>query len=171
VNFFKYNKQANFIYNNKDENKLSYSFKILIEQLWPDGQNNKSKKYYAPHDFKEKISKMNPLFEGIQANDSKDLVNFIVMTLHEELNKANSTNNNLTDSINIDQRNKDLVFSVFIKNFTETNQSIISDIFYGVHCSITQCQNCKTISYNYQTYFFLIFPLEEVRKFKISNLF
>ena len=168
VNFFKYNKQANFIYNNKDENKLSYSFKILIEQLWPDGQNNKSKKYYAPHDFKEKISKMNPLFEGIQANDSKDLVNFIVMTLHEELNKANSTNNNLTDSINIDQRNKDLVFSVFIKNFTETNQSIISDIFYGVHCSITQCQNCKTISYNYQTYFFLIFPLEEVRKFKMQ---
>ena len=34
---------------------------------------------------------------------------------------------------------------------------------------MTQCSNCKTISYNYQIYFFLIFPLEEVRKFKLSN--
>jgi len=169
VNFFKYNKQINYIYNdNNNKNKLSYSFKILIEQLWPNDPNNKTKTYYAPFDFKEKISKMNPLFEGVQANDSKDLVNFIVMTLHEELNKANTANNNLTDIINIDQRNKDLVFSVFMKNFIVTNQSIISDIFYGVLCSITQCQNCKTISYNYQTYFFLIFPLEEVRKFKLQ---
>ena len=148
------------------KNKLSYSFKILIEKLWPDGQNNKT--FYAPHEFKEKISKMNPLFEGIQANDSKDLVNFIIMTLHDELNRANNINNSMTNIINIDQRNKDLVFSIFIQNFTETNKSIISDIFYGVYSSITQCQNCKTISFNYQTYFFLIFPLEEVRKFKLQ---
>ena len=31
---------------------------------------------------------MNDLFKGVQANDSKDLVNFIIMTLHEEMNKA-----------------------------------------------------------------------------------
>ena len=167
VNFFKYNKQANNIYNNKMENTLSYSFKVLIEKLWPEGPNSKSKKFYAPYDFKEKISKMNPLFEGIQANDSKDLVNFIIMTLHDELNKANPLNIS-NNNINIDQRNKDLVFNSFIQNFTEDNKSIISDLFYGVYYTITQCQNCKTISFNYQIYFFLIFPLEEVRKFKLQ---
>ena len=31
---------------------------------------------------------MNPLFEGVQANDAKDLVNYLIMTLHEELNRA-----------------------------------------------------------------------------------
>ena len=31
---------------------------------------------------------MNPLFEGVQANDAKDLANFIIETLHEELNKV-----------------------------------------------------------------------------------
>ena len=27
---------------------------------------------------------MNELFKGVQANDAKDLVNFLIMTLHEE---------------------------------------------------------------------------------------
>ena len=35
---------------------------------------------------------MNPLFEGVAANDAKDLFNFIIMTLHEELNKAKYNN-------------------------------------------------------------------------------
>ena len=42
---------------NKLVNTLSYSFKILIEQLWPNNISNKT--YYSPHDFKDKISKMN----------------------------------------------------------------------------------------------------------------
>ena len=169
VNFFKYNKQAKYIYDNKMEDKLSYSFKILIEQLWPDNVQNITKKYYAPYDFKEKISKMNSLFEGVAANDSKDLVNFIIMTLHEELNKSKVGTNFMNSNINLDQRNKDLVFNNFIQGFMVSNQSIISDIFYGVNCNITQCQNCLSKNFNYQTYFFLIFPLEEVRKFKIQN--
>ena len=36
---------------------------------------------------------MNPLFKGVAANDAKDLVNFIIMTLHEELNMARDDNN------------------------------------------------------------------------------
>ena len=57
----------------------------------------------------------------------------------------------------------------FIKNFKATNHSIISDLFYGVNCGMTQCSLCNCLSYNYQTYFFLVFPLEEVRKYKFSN--
>ena len=168
VNFFKYNKQANEIYQNNLTNTLSYSFKILIEQLWPNNTNN-TQKYYSPYEFKNKISQMNPIFEGVQANDSKDLVNFIIMTLHSELNRVNTnTNNKINLNINLDQRNKDLVFNHFMMDFMETNKSIISDLFYGVNFSITQCQNCFTRSYNYQTFFFLTFPLEEVRKFKLQ---
>ena len=169
VNFFKYNKQAIEIYEKNKKDKLSYSFKILIEELWPN-KINTNKKFYAPYDFKEKISKMNSLFEGVAANDSKDLVNFIVMTLHEELNKATKNSNNMESNLNIEQRNKDLVFQTFMKNFVENNRSIISDLFYGVNCNIIQCQNpnCLSQSYNYQIYFFLVFPLEEVRKFKLQ---
>ena len=111
---------------------------------------------------------MNPLFKGVAANDVKDLVNFIIMTLHEELNKAKKgvgNNNNL----NIDQRNSQLMFNTFANNFMLKNQSIISDLFYGINCNITQCGGCGVQTFNYQLYFFLVFPLEEVRKFKNSN--
>ena len=110
---------------------------------------------------------MNPLFEGIAANDSKDLVNFIIMTLHEELNKAKKINED--NDINIDQTNKQLIFNNFAKDFMDKNQSIISDLFYAINCSITECLNCHIKLYNYQTYFFMTFPLEEIRKFKNEN--
>ena len=87
VRFFKKgDKHLNVLNNPKT---LSYSFKILIDKLLPEENEIPEKLYYAPYDFKEKISTMNPLFKGIVANDSKDLINFIVMTLHEELNEIN----------------------------------------------------------------------------------
>ena len=71
---------------------------------------------------------MNPLFEGIAANDSKDLVNFIILTLHEELNKAKNIENE-PNNIFIDQRNQQLIFNNFKESFKAKNKSIISDLF------------------------------------------
>ena len=196
VDYFKYNVHLiNYVRNDIDKSKLSSSFKMLIEKLWPDNYNdnistntnnysyysyltsnsyenqniygtNKKNKSFPPEDFKKKISKMNPLFEGIQANDAKDLVQFLIMTLHEELNKAK---NNINNTISNDQTNKQFMFQIFAQDFIASNKSIISDLFYGVNYNIIQCGFCKTQSYNYQTYFFLVFPLEEVRIFKNQN--
>jgi ubiquitin C-terminal hydrolase len=91
------------------------------------------------------------------------------MTLHQELNKPGGIN--LNNAINQDQRNKQLMFQIFAQDFMNSNKSIISDLFYGVNYNITQCGFCNTQSFNYQTYFFLIFPLEEVRIFKSQNNF
>ena len=164
LNYFKYHPYIISLVKRSKDN-LTSSFKLLIEKLWPNFEVNY--KYYAPVEFKNKISKMNPLFEGVAANDSKDLVNFIIMTLHEELNKAK--NNNIeNNNILIDQRNQQQIFNNFMKEFTAKNQSIISDLFYAVNCSITECLNCHNKLYNYQIYFFIVFPLEEVRKYKIQ---
>ena len=168
VTFFKYDPYLiNKIKNDDGKKTLSSSFKLLIEKLWPNNYNiNYYKKTYSPYEFKYKISKMNPLFKGVHANDSKDLVNFIIMTLHEELNTIKYP---IVDNIiNLDQTNMHLMFSTFTQNFNATNKSKISELFYAFNYNITQCQNCSTKSYNFQTYFFLIFPLEEVRKYKLS---
>ena len=166
VNFFKYNPQCQ----NIKKSNLSSSFKLLIDNLWPeDGSIESAKtKTYSPNEFKEKISTMNPLFKGIAANDSKDLVNFIIMTLHNELNN-NSNMVSEPDNIIIDQTNQQMVFNYFIQEFMAKNHSIISDLFYSVNCNVTQCTSCNTKIYNYQTYFFINFPLEEIRKFKNNN--
>ena len=165
--FVKYFKNCYHILNDKRAFTLSYSFKKLIDELYPDNFNNKA--YFSPEEFKEKISKMNPLFAGIAANDAKDLVNFIILQLHEELNKArNNINNN---NIIIDQRNNFLIRLNFIQNFKAKNNSIISELFYAMNNTITICGICHTKLYNYQIYFFLVFPLEEVRKFVYQNIF
>ena len=197
VEYFKYNKHLKELTTNDiDKQKLCSAFKLLIEKLYPykltknysnyllkesnsknsfqtDFYNKEnSKTFYAPKNFKDVISRMNPLFEGVAANDAKDLVNFILMTLHEELNTAPKIKNNTNDNnsnIYQDQTNKALMFDNFINNFKNNYRSIISDLFYALNCNLTQCNYCQKISYNYQIYFFLIFPLEEVRKFILMN--
>ena len=181
VNYFKYKPYIDEViskYKNENKDCLTTSFKYLVENIWPSrfdyinnqyNHQNTSNKYFAPYKFKEKISKMNPLFQGAKANDSKDLVNFIIMTLHEELNKAKKSSN-LNNNQLIDQTNKKLVFDLFTKSFQNENKSIISDIFYGISNTTTKCSGCNIIKYNFQLYFFLIFPLEEIRKFKIDNM-
>ena len=159
---------------------MTYSFKYLVENLWQSSGNkyilpqcngkNYNNKYFSPTGFKNKISIMNPLFQGVQANDAKDLINFIIMTLHEELNKtANNSNLNNNNQI-IDLTNPMLVFQNFANYFAKENKSIISDLFYAMSGTTTQCSNCAEIKYNFQNYFFLIFPFEEVRKFKKQKL-
>ena len=154
--------------NNK--NNLTSSFKLLIEKLWPNNNNESfSQKYYAPEEFKNKICKMNPSFQGIATNDAKDLINFIITALHQELNKVKKSdihNNNVI----LDKRNKIKMFDIFVHNYRRENQSIISDLFYGTKYNITQCCNCNSNIYDYQLYYFLVFPFEEVRKFKNNNL-
>jgi ubiquitin C-terminal hydrolase len=61
------------------------------------------------------------------------------------------------------------MFNNFCKEFTENNDSIISRLFYSTNCNETQCSDCNIKLYNYQIYFFIIFPLEEVRKYKMQS--
>ena len=142
----------------KYKKKLSNAFVEVLENLW-----EKNLEYYAPYNFKALISKMNPLFAGVQANDSKDLVLFLLETMHNELNKVKNVPQ-FDD--NIDQYNFMKSFQSFAKYFGNNFQSIISDIFYGMYNSQMKCLNCNVITHNVQCYNILIIPLEEVRKFK-----
>jgi len=74
VNYFKYDKMVdNVIEKYKNENCLTKSFKILIENLWPTSgseyikkkylSKNSNNTYFIPEEFKETISKMCPLFK------------------------------------------------------------------------------------------------------------
>ena len=117
-------------------NCLTTSFKNLIDNFWPSlnfpknkyQHQNSNNKYFAPYEFKETISKMDPLFSGAQANDSKDLVNFIIMTLHQELNEIKISNENNNQLAN----NQNTTYNIFIQQSQKENNSIISDLFYAI---------------------------------------
>jgi len=133
--------------------QLTKSFANVLRKLW----SQTSETYYAPKEFKEIISKMNPLFKGIQANDSKDLVLFLYENIHRELN--NPSENPI--DVNLDNIRNEL--KLFRNNYYPQNYSIISKIFYYEQTSIMQCKRCNFMTYNYNIMNMIIFPLEKVR--------
>jgi ubiquitin C-terminal hydrolase len=157
------------LYLNKVKYRLSLAYVTVLENLW---QNNKEK-YYSPNGFKDVISAMNPLFAGIQANDSKDLILFILETMHKELNIEKDDNKKILDN-DIDspnaQYNYDITFKKFSIFFRNSFNSVISNLFYGMFNSMMNCQNCHIIIYNVQCFNILIFPLQEVKKYKMKYI-
>ena len=142
--------------NNYSNKSLSCSLKNVLTNLW---RNNKIK-YYAPNDFKNLISEMNPLFKGIAANDSKDLILFILEKIHKELNKKKGIEPEQ------DQENNTYfisVFNAFVNYYKSCNESIVSEEFYGYFVSIMKCGHCSITTYNVQIMNILFFPLEKVR--------
>ena len=129
-------------------------------------------KSYSPNKFKEIISRKNPLFQGVQANDSKDLINFLLEEMNNELKNFKNTNtddNNNSLSSNPDQTNKHQMLEVFKKMTKNSNKSIISIIFFILMENITKCSKCYIEKYNYQVSFFIEFPLETIYNFCNSN--
>ena len=121
------------------------------------------KNSYDPTQFKAAISNANSLFRGVAANDSKDLINFLLETVHRTLNTKTEITNNAITFIN--QENENEMLNNFIKEYYSTNRSAVSDTFYGILETISQCDRCKTTKYNFQIYSFLEFPLDQVARF------
>ena len=122
---------------------------------------------FSPNSFKEVLSKENQLFEGIAAKDSKDLINFLIERFHTELNIVND--NNISDNNINDQTNETHMLNLFLKEFKEKYNSPISNLFYGIMETKSQCLGCNTIKYNFQIYSFLEFPLQHVNLYCYNN--
>jgi len=150
-----------------DTKNISNQYYRLIHHLW---DKYTDKKDYAPKLFKKVLSEVNPLFSGINTNDSKDLLNFLLETLHKELNKApkEEIKGNSIDS-NINQSNEEDIKQYFFEDFAKRYRSIISDLFYFTIEIKSQCCNCQYIKYNFQVNPFLEFPLEQVNQYLFQN--
>ena len=150
---------------NKNSNKkLSFALAEVLSNLWEKLEHS----FYSPEYFKKTISEMNPLFKGIAANDPKDLVLFLLETIHKELN--NPLNNNINNNNHfVNNHNFLEVYNDFLSYYNRKNSSIVSDEFYGFSNNMTRCGYCSTTIHNVQTFNILFFPLEEVRKFKNYN--
>ena len=135
---------------------LLNAFIEVITNLW----KLSNEKYYAPNNFKNLISELNPLFRGIQANDSKDLIIFIYETLHKELNNPNSDDIKLT---NVNNSNIPNELKEFRNNYYSQNKSIIVKIFYSEQSNNLKCCSCNFNKVSYNIISFLIFPLEKIR--------
>ena len=156
-----------FKYEVNNKNRIiSNEYYNVVKNLWDINNTNRS---FSPYSFKEKLSQENPLFKGIQANDSKDLINFLLERIHLELNEpTEDQNNNMMKNYEITQSvqlNEGLMLKIFINEFKMKYNSVISHLFYGMIETKSKCMKCQNIKYNFQVYSFLEFPLEQVNKY------
>ena len=152
------------IYKISPNKNMSNEYYKVLTNIWDRKINNKS---YSPNSFKDVLSQENPLFAGIAANDSKDLINFLLERFHQELNieKLNKSKNNNNMIAQEDQTNESSMLSLFLEEFKQKFNSPISNLFYGIIETKSQCLGCKIIKFNFQVYSFLEFPLQQVNEY------
>ena len=136
-------------YKNSPNKTMSNEFFTLIHHLFNENDNKKS---YSPYPFKEILSKENPLFAGVQANDSKDLINFLLEKIHQETNVINNNINNNNAIQQQDQTNENLMLALFLEEFSKKFNSPISNLFYGLLETKTQCKGCNSIKFNFHLF-------------------
>ena len=154
---------------NKDSQFTKY-YMELIHELWNKSRYQERNPSYSPYKFRKIVEQMNPLFKEGQANDAKDFIIFVLESLHIELRKPN---NNIVINYPINQYDRNSSLKSCICQLEKEGVSIISDLFYGFNETLNECQNCVRVGnnglkYNHQMFHLLIFPLEEVRKYKLQ---
>ena len=171
ASYFKYNSHVNFVinkYKSEKKNCLSASFKILIENLWPNVARkiDSNKRHFSPNEFWQKLSYMNPSFKNNQSTDLKDLINFIIMSLDEELNQNLIVNNNtIINNSDNNYKSKNDEFNEFYQYYQTKFHSKINELFYAIQMVEIECFYCRFKHINFNVYYFLVFPLEKVKKY------
>ena len=179
IYFLEQNHRERIINNNisllySDYSQLAPRYLELLENLW---KKSSAKKYYAPYNFMNTVTNMNPLFKRGEAGDAKDFIIFVLEEIHKELKKPVNIKNNkmLQVSDQLNQYDKQNALYNFFNEFSRET-SIISDLFFGFIETNTICLNCKNyfnsrnrpnpICYNYGIFNLIIFPLEEVKNMR-----
>ena len=146
-----------------DSQPLCVSFSSLLYDLL-----HTKEKYIEPSLFKKIIGRLNPLFEGNHAADAKDLIFFIIETLHKELLPP-SQNDNVAQ---IDYNQQEMIsqddqqmLNAFLNEYS-MKQTVVSKIFYGINRSKMYCFGCQKVKFSYQIFNILIFPLKKVKEYK-----
>ena len=168
-----YKNKGQFENSTNKNDRLVREFVNVAQQVWNIPKNQISHKYitdnlpsFAAYSFQTILEEIGPtIFKKGFASDAKDCFNNLIMNMHISLNKPNN-NKNDNDSY-VDSRDYNAMFADFMKDFTNSTGSVISDYLYHFNYNVTKCNNCNTHLYNFQTDFFRVFPLEEVRKFRI----
>jgi len=125
----------------------------------------------SPNNFKSVLGRWNSQFQKFEANDSKDLILYLMQTMHEELNYfGGSSSNNFARP---NQYDKISTFMYFMNTYNAQNFSIISNIFYGTYENATLCHKCRNLLFNYQKFEFISFGMFDYKNivFNIYNGF
>ena len=117
---------------------------------------------FSPDDFKRTLGLHNPQFRKFEANDFKDLILYLLQTMHEELNYFGDKNQRVNSIPN--QYNMFETYTHFSTIYNSNNFSKISVLFYGTYINSTICDKCHYVLYNFQKFEFISFAMFNYHK-------
>lgn len=167
---YEYPKDKNML---KSRNKLADSQGEISKAFYEvvEGVTKGNRKSYAPKNFKKTLAKYNSQFTAFEANDAKDLMQYLLQTIHAELNYFGDQKAlNFPQS---NQCNREATFLRFMNTYNATDFSIMTKHILGTYETETICHKCKYHIYNYQKFEILSIPMFKYsnRKFNILNGF
>ena len=125
-------------------------------------------KSFSPDYFKKVLGYYNPQFRRFEANDSKDLILYLLQTMHEELNYFGDNPQGYYWQPN--QLDMVQTFMHFNQTYNMHNFSIISRLFYGTYINSTKCRECGKTIYNFQKFEFISFGMFDYNR-KTFNIY
>ena len=156
----------NNYFNYKNLTKEYISFLINIFSLNNNNINDNGS--YAPYNLKNIIGSQDSLFIGNEAQDAKDLLIFLIETMNTELNGGISPIYNDIVRLGIDTKDQFKIKQTFLNDFNSKNSSPFSKWLYGFSLTTSQCHTCHIKRYSYECFNLLIFPLLEVKNYKLN---
>ena len=159
----KFNKINNI---SETKGKLSEQYYKVIKGVY-DKQSKKESYFhfifsyfddnsFSPKEFNDILSELNPQFGKYESNDAKDLLLFLIQSMHSELNYYGDKK--LQNLPRCNQLIEKEAFDFFLTVNNSLNLSIFSYLFYGITKSVTICSKCQKVLYNFQFFHFLSLP-------------
>ena len=159
MSFTKINELKNYFQNPSKTGQLSKILESLINSIdLLDAYVYQFNKMKNEH-MKEK-----------ENNRIKDILLFILDTLHNELNNNNESQNNNNSDIKIDDTDEAESYKHFIDIYYKYNNSIIQDLFFGEEEIIKRCSICKKSKHNFYLLKMLNFDIHSFKEVYIDKL-
>ena len=151
-----------YLDNSKIKNgPITKAFTTVIKNLW-----NPQLTTYTPLEFKSIIGRFNPQFLNNEPNDYRELIQYLLEVLHEELNE--NINNEYQIEDDNDDTNWKKKFEYEKESFNYENKSIISDLFYGIQGTETYCTHCKILTYVFEHFSIISLPMLRIKHGEID---
>ena len=159
--YFTDKRNINFIKTNAKKLALSFFFEELFKNFYLEKEK---KDLYTPEHILKILGFYNEnFFKDTEINNPNKCLIYVLKILHYELNrlKNNKENNEY------DKKDRNMVINYGIKNFFNTNDSVISDNFNWLEIKQYECSECAETIYDMKT--FNYFNLELLELYSINK--
>ena len=139
---------------------ISLVYYYLVQRVYMKNinylNNSNMNVTFTPKEFLETIEKYNTKIRFYEWNNSKDLILYLLQTIHKELNYFGDKSYPV-NLMKPNQLNSIYTFNYFWVTYNVQNFSIVSKLFYGTYEKTIKCLNCNMLYFSYQKFEFISF--------------